>query len=124
MELILRGTLQKESHARPGARGRTQGGRAVHWRGGNALGIVHRDLEPSNLFLTSTAIGSALVKFIDFGFAEQSADVKGDIAALAQIAIEDTSYPRYDGARTTGSPKFCPPPSASQAPPALKAQMS
>jgi serine/threonine-protein kinase len=39
----------------------------------HAIGIIHRALTPSNLFLTLAANGSPLLKIIDFGSAEHSA---------------------------------------------------
>ena len=36
----------------------------------HALGVVHRDLKPGNLFLTTRADGSPLVKVLDFGLSK------------------------------------------------------
>jgi serine/threonine-protein kinase len=38
----------------------------------HALGIVHRDVKPSNLFLTTLEDGSSGIKVIDFGIAKRS----------------------------------------------------
>jgi serine/threonine-protein kinase len=38
----------------------------------HALGIVHRDVKPANLFLTTGADGAPCVKLVDFGVAKQS----------------------------------------------------
>lgn len=39
----------------------------------HAAGIVHRDVKPSNLFLTHTAAGRPLVKVVDFGISKMLA---------------------------------------------------
>jgi eukaryotic-like serine/threonine-protein kinase len=57
----------------------------------HALGIIHRDLKPSNLFLTLAANGSALVKLVDFGLAEESANQSAP--ELSHTSIDSGSPP-------------------------------
>jgi serine/threonine-protein kinase len=51
----------------------------------HALGIVHRDLKPSNLFLTLAPNGSPLVKLVDFGIAERTADAHESSASPSDM---------------------------------------
>jgi serine/threonine-protein kinase len=65
---------------------------------GHLKGIVHRDIKPGNLFLTTRADGSALIKVLDFGIAKT---LEGD-------AAESTSLTSSDDVRL-GSPAYMPP---------------
>lgn len=65
---------------------------------GHVKGIVHRDIKPGNLFLTSRADGTALIKVLDFGIAKT---LDGD-------SVESTSLTSSDDVRL-GSPAYMPP---------------
>lgn len=82
----------------------------------HALGVVHRDIKPDNIFITETPEGSTVVKIIDFGVSEtvnssgstsrdraagtpkymapevlagsQRGDVRSDLYALGVVAFE------------------------------------
>jgi serine/threonine-protein kinase len=66
------------------AGGKLQTGEAVHWvrqclRGlasAHALGVVHRDMKPSNLFLARDASGRVTLKVLDFGVAKNGGDAE------------------------------------------------
>jgi eukaryotic-like serine/threonine-protein kinase len=60
----------------------------------HALGVLHRDLKPKNLFLTTSASGETSVRVIDFGVAKE----------LSELAPRLTA----DGA-FTGSPSYASP---------------
>ena len=47
----------------------------------HAAGVIHRDVKPSNLFLTRRADGSALVKVLDFGISKVIEDLQGQPAS-------------------------------------------
>jgi serine/threonine-protein kinase len=47
----------------------------------HAHGVIHRDLKPSNLFLTLAPNGTPLVKLVDFGTAEPSANTDDSASA-------------------------------------------
>jgi eukaryotic-like serine/threonine-protein kinase len=65
---------------------------------GHLKGIVHRDIKPGNLFLTTRADGTALIKVLDFGIAK----------TLESDALESTSLTSSDDVRL-GSPAYMPP---------------
>ena len=65
---------------------------------GHVKGIVHRDIKPGNLFLTSRADGTPLIKVLDFGIAKT---IDGE-------AVESTSLTSSDDVRL-GSPAYMPP---------------
>src|SRR5204862_7819131 len=62
----------------------------------HALGLVHGDLKPSNLFLNSLDDGSVLVKVLDFGF---SKGAKAPVATAAYTSPEQMLSPRGVDAR-------------------------
>ena len=65
---------------------------------GHVKGIVHRDIKPGNLFLTSRADGTPLIKVLDFGIAK----------TLESDAAESTALTSSDDVRL-GSPAYMPP---------------
>ncbi len=62
----------------------------------HALGIVHRDVKPANLFLASRKNGSSLIKVLDFGIAKVIDD--DNRAALTSTA-QPMGSPLYMSAR-------------------------
>jgi serine/threonine-protein kinase len=66
-------------------------------RGGESLGVVHRDVTPSNLFLTETGV----VKLVDFGIAKvhdaahtEVGEVKGKYAYMAPEQLRSQAVDR------------------------------
>lgn len=52
----------------------------------HARGIIHRDIKPGNLFLTTRADGSSCVKVLDFGISKMAAEiVDGSLTRTDQI---------------------------------------
>jgi serine/threonine-protein kinase len=51
----------------------------------HALGIVHRDVKPANLFVTSAPSGAPLVKVLDFGIAKASSTSSATVTQTAVI---------------------------------------
>jgi hypothetical protein len=75
----------------------------------HAIGIVHRDVKPANLFLTRTASGAPLVKVLDFGVSKTlaAAEAQGDVTRTASMlgspkymSPEQMNDPRSVDART------------------------
>jgi len=58
----------------------------------HAIGVIHRDVKPDNIFLTTDAEGRLLVKLLDFGIAE-AADTQG----------------RYSHCQLAGTPEYMAP---------------
>lgn len=81
----------------------------------HALGIVHRDLEPSNLFIVQRRDGTELVKVLDFGISKLTRPLDGAsfaLTATAESSVLGTAGSRpFEGdtavavaARIAGSP--------------------
>jgi len=57
----------------------------------HAIGVVHRDVKPENLFVTTRADGSPLVKVLDFGVSKiVSANLDGESSLTATQALLGT----------------------------------
>ncbi|MEP7051795.1 MAG: serine/threonine-protein kinase, partial [Pseudomonadota bacterium] len=65
---------------------------------GHTQGIVHRDVKPSNLFLSERADGTPLIKVLDFGIAKTLENGRSDDESLT--SSEDLQL---------GSPTYMPP---------------
>jgi serine/threonine-protein kinase len=53
----------------------------------HAMGVIHRDLKPRNLFLTHRANGSVLMKVLDFGLAKSVEDESSDVKLTTTTAV-------------------------------------
>jgi serine/threonine-protein kinase len=51
----------------------------------HALGIIHRDIKPRNMFLARGADGIAVVKLLDFGLAKGTMDQRGSTTSHREI---------------------------------------
>ncbi|HSO38155.1 MAG TPA: serine/threonine-protein kinase, partial [Labilithrix sp.] len=61
----------------------------------NALGIVHRDVKPSNLFLANDPAGTAIVKVLDFGISKRVSAAGGDESASLTAPQTLLGSPQY-----------------------------
>jgi len=69
----------------------------------HALGVVHRDVKPDNLFLVAQADSRAVLKMIDFGVAEElgrGAEGSGLVGTIAYLAPEALFGPGLPDERT------------------------
>src|SRR5262249_40145078 len=70
----------------------------------HAVGIVHRDVKPSNLFLTRRADGSFFVKVIDFGIAKAvSADALDSSLTMPNAIVGSPKYMAPEQMRSSGN---------------------
>ena len=61
----------------------------------NALGIVHRDVKPSNLFLANDAGGAGVVKVLDFGISKRMTGEDGRVSASLTAPQTLLGSPQY-----------------------------
>ena len=52
----------------------------------HGVGVIHRDVKPSNLFLTRAASGKLIVKVLDFGLAKMLGDSRAEASPLSEPA--------------------------------------
>ncbi|MBX3211298.1 MAG: serine/threonine protein kinase [Labilithrix sp.] len=68
----------------------------------HVAGIVHRDVKPSNLFLTERTDGSVLLKVLDFGISKLAPERGGDPSLTAtQAVIGSPAYMAPEQIRTS-----------------------
>ena len=60
----------------------------------HALGVVHRDVKPDNIFVTTQPDGHALVKLLDFGIAEEmkSGNAAHDLAGTPEYMAPEVLF--------------------------------
>ena len=71
----------------------------------HAVGVVHRDLKPGNLFLTRGARGEPLVKLLDFGIAKSIGTAKDEGEATLTTTESFVGSPVYMSPEQMMSPK-------------------
>jgi hypothetical protein len=67
----------------------------------HALGMVHRDVKPANLFVTQRSNGTPLVKVLDFGIATAAIDSVDHRLTTTQSVIGSPSYMSPEQLRAT-----------------------
>jgi serine/threonine-protein kinase len=72
---------------------------------GHIRGIVHRDVKPSNLFLTERADGTPLIKVLDFGIAKTLESDRAEDFALTSSEDSQLGSPIYMPPEQLRNPK-------------------
>jgi len=67
----------------------------------HALGIIHRALEPANLFLTTRRDGTPLVKLLDFGISKMQRPLDGKKISQEQAFTGSPAYMSPEQVRST-----------------------
>ncbi|HEY0988607.1 MAG TPA: serine/threonine-protein kinase [Kofleriaceae bacterium] len=69
----------------------------------HALGVVHRDLKPGNLFLATTSHGRQIVKVLDFGISKSQLAAGDPSTTRTQEVLGSPGYMSPEQMRSTGS---------------------
>ena len=69
----------------------------------HALGVVHRDLKPGNLFLATTSHGRQIVKVLDFGISKSQLAAGDPSTTRTQEVLGSPGYMSPEQMRSAGS---------------------